>query len=93
MSDVTTRVKLLGFVSSTGEPLRSSNHTALDLINTTGPTGLTGLAGLTSSTENPLIEYSIDSIRDRLATVYDKSTSKYLNDQLTIMESIVGNLK
>ena len=93
MSDVTTRVKLLGFVSTTGEPLRSSNHSALDLINTTGLTGLTGLADSTVSTENPAIEYNVDSIRERLLSVYDKSTSKYLNDQLTVMESVVGNLK
>ena len=93
MSDVTTRVKLLGFVSTTGEPLRSSNRSALDLINTTGLTGLTGLADSTVSTENPAIEYNVDSIRERLLSVYDKSTSKYLNDQLTVMESVVGNLK
>ena len=93
MSDVTTRVKLLGFVSTTGEPLRSSNHSALDLINTTGLTGLIGLADSTVSTENPATEYNVDSIRERLLSVYDKSTSKYLNDQLTVMESVVGNLK
>ena len=93
MSDVTTRVKLLGYVSTTGEPLRSINHSAFDLINTTGLTGLTGLADSTVSTENPAIEYNVDSIRERLLSVYDKSTSKYLNDQLTVMESVVGNLK
>ena len=84
------RVRLLSYVSSTGEPLLAANHSAL--VNISRPTVTTTTTTTTSNGDSP-IEYRIDLIRDSLNGVYDKSTKKYLNDQLDVLESVVGNLK
>ena len=78
ISDVTTRVKLLGYISETGEPLRQYNNVSISNV---------------SIVSIPRIEYRIDLIRDQLKNVTEKGTQRYLSDHLQTIESVVTNLK
>ena len=92
ISDATTRVKLLSFVSQSGEsqPRQNENIPNFSLPNFDSSANVTIAA---ASTGSPKVEFGIKEIRDGLKFVTEKGTHRYLEDHLDYIDSVINNLK
>ena len=84
MSDVPTRVKLLGFVLETGDPTQHQQQNEI-LPNFTIPSS--------GDSSLPKVDFRIEKIGNRLKLLTEKGTRRYLEDHLDYIDSVVSNLK
>ena len=85
ISDVPTRVKLLGFVSETGDPTQHDQQQNEILPNFTIPSS--------GDSSLPKVDFRIEKIGNRLKLLTEKGTRRYLEDHLDYIDSVVSNLK
>ena len=85
ISDVPTRIKLLGFVPETQHEHQNENLPNLTKTSSSDQFG--------SDSSLPKIDFRIEEIGNRLKLLTEKGTRRYLEDHLDYIDSVVSNLK